>query len=44
MLEFITRISSQGKGLIIWIPKEFLKDAKSFRGKQVKVSIDEALR
>ena len=40
-LKFVGRISSQGKNLIIWIPKEFHKDAKPLRGKQVRIVIDD---
>ena len=40
-LKFVGRISSQGKNLIIWIPKEFHKDAKPIKGKQVKIIIDD---
>ena len=40
-LKFVGRISTQGKNLIIWIPKEFHKDAKPLRAKQVRVVIDD---
>jgi hypothetical protein len=40
-LKFVGRISSQGDNLIIWIPKEFHKDAKQLKGKQVKILIDD---
>jgi len=40
-LKFVGRISSQGKNLIIWIPKEFHKDAKALKGKQIKILIDD---
>ena len=40
-LKFVGRISSQGKNLIVWIPKEFHKEAKSLKGKQVRVVIDD---
>ena len=40
-LKFVGRMSSQGDNLIIWIPKEFHKDAKQLKGKQVKILIDD---
>jgi hypothetical protein len=40
-LKFVGRISSQGENLIIWIPKEFHKHAKSLKGRQVKIVIDD---
>jgi hypothetical protein len=40
-LKFVGRISTQGSNLIVWIPKEFHKDAKSLKGKQVKILIDD---
>jgi len=40
-LKFVGRISSQGKNLIIWIPKEFHKHARPLKGKQVKIVIDD---
>ncbi len=40
-LKFVGRISTQGKNLIIWIPKEFHKDAKILKGKQVKIVVDD---
>ena len=40
-LKFVGRISSQGNNLIVWIPKEFHKDAKPLRGKQVRIMIDD---
>jgi len=39
--KFVGRISSQGKNLIIWIPKEFHKDVKTLKGKQIKIIIDD---
>ena len=39
--KYVGRISSQGKNLIIWIPKEFHKYAKPLKGKQVKIVIDD---
>jgi len=40
-LKFVGRISSQGSNLIIWIPKEFHKDAKPMKGKQAKIVVDD---
>ena len=40
-LKFVGRISTQGANLIIWIPKEFHKDAKPLKGKQVKILVDD---
>jgi hypothetical protein len=40
-LKFVGRISTQGSNLIVWIPKEFHKDAKPLKGKQVKILIDD---
>ena len=40
-LKFVGRISTQGSNLIVWIPKEFHKDAKPLRGKQVRIMIDD---
>jgi hypothetical protein len=40
-LKFVGRISTQGSNLIVWIPKEFHKDAKPLRGKQVRIVIDD---
>jgi hypothetical protein len=40
-LKFVGRISTQGTNLIIWIPKEFHKDAKPLKGKQVKILVDD---
>lgn len=40
-LKFVGRISTQGSNLIIWIPKEFHKDAKPLKGKQVKILVDD---
>ena len=42
-LKFVGRISSQGDNLIVWIPKEFHKDANPLKGKQVKIVIDDAI-
>ena len=39
--KFVGRISSQGKNLIIWIPKEFHNDVKKLKGKQIKIIIDD---
>lgn len=39
--KFVGRISSQGKNLIIWIPKEFHNDVKRLKGKQIKIIIDD---
>ena len=39
--KFVGRISSQGKNLIIWIPREFHKDVKSLKGKQIKIIMDD---
>jgi hypothetical protein len=40
-LKFVGRISSQGENLIIWIPKEYHRHAKSLKGRQVKIVIDD---
>lgn len=42
-LKFIGKISKQGDGLIIWIPKEFRGDAKRMLGRQVRVEVTPAL-
>jgi len=39
--KFVGRISSQGKNLIIWIPKEFHKEVKTLKGKQIKIILDD---
>jgi hypothetical protein len=39
--KFVGRISSQGKNLIIWIPREFHKDVKPLKGKQIKIIMDD---
>jgi|GEM_PF-2395045 len=39
--KFVGRISSQGKNLIIWIPKEFHKDVKTLKGKQIKIILED---
>jgi len=39
--KFVGRISSQGKNLIIWIPREFHKDIKPLRDKQIKILLDD---
>jgi len=33
----------QGNNLIVWIPKEFHKDAKQLKGKQVRIVIDDEI-
>jgi hypothetical protein len=44
-LRFIARVTSMGKDkVIIYVPKEFHKETlKNFRGKQVKVTLEEAV-
>jgi antitoxin component of MazEF toxin-antitoxin module len=42
-LKFVGRVSSQGNNLIVWIPKEFHKDAKQLKGKQVRIVIDDEI-
>jgi antitoxin component of MazEF toxin-antitoxin module len=42
-LKFVGRISTQGNNLIVWIPKEFHKDVKQLKGKQVRVIIDDEI-
>jgi hypothetical protein len=43
ILKFVGRISTQGNNLIVWIPKDFHKDAKQLKGKQVRVIIDDEI-
>ena len=40
-LKFVRRINNQGNNLTVWILKEFHKDAKPLRGKQVRIMIDD---
>jgi hypothetical protein len=42
-MEFVGKISGQGDGLIIWIPKEFHKQAEKIKGKFLKVQVEEVL-
>jgi hypothetical protein len=44
-LKFIARVTSMGKDkVIIYVPKDFHKDIlKNFRGKQVKVIVEDAV-
>jgi hypothetical protein len=44
-LKFIARVTSMGKDkVIIYVPKDFHKDMlKNFRGKQVKVIVEDAV-
>jgi hypothetical protein len=44
-LKFIARVTSMGKDkVIIYVPKDFHKDLlKNFRGKQVKVIVEDAV-
>jgi len=42
-MKFVGRISTQGNNLIVWIPKEFHKDAKQLKGKQVRIVIDDEI-
>lgn len=42
-LKFVGRVSTQGNNLIVWIPKEFHKDAKQLKGKQVRIVIDDEI-
>jgi hypothetical protein len=41
--KFVGRISTQGKNLIIWIPREFHKDVKPLRDKQIKILLDDTI-
>jgi hypothetical protein len=44
-MKFIARVTSMGKDkVIIYVPKDFHKDIlKNFRGKQVKVIVEDAV-
>ena len=44
-VKFIARVTSMGKDkVIIYVPKDFHKDMlKNFRGKQVKVIVEDAV-
>jgi hypothetical protein len=42
-LKFVGRVSTQGNNLIVWIPKEFHKNAKQLKGKQVRIIIDDEI-
>jgi len=44
-MKFIARVTRMGKDkVIIYVPKDFHKDVlKNFRGKQVKVILEEAV-
>jgi GH25 family lysozyme M1 (1,4-beta-N-acetylmuramidase) len=44
-IKFIARVTSMGKDkVIIYVPKDFHKDTlKNFKGKQVKVILEEAV-
>ena len=38
---FVGHISETGKTFVIWIPKEYHDQAKHFRKKQVRITIDD---
>lgn len=42
-LRFIGRITNMGDKEIIIVPKEFRKDSKVLKGKQVRVLVDDEL-
>ncbi|MFQ5969634.1 MAG: hypothetical protein ACE5J2_03950 [Nitrososphaerales archaeon] len=41
--KFVGKISNMGDNLVIWIPKEFHKEVKAFRGKQLKIFITDEI-
>ena len=42
-MKFVGRISDMGDKEIIIIPKEFRKDSKPLKGKQVRIQIDDEI-
>lgn len=41
--KFVGKISSMGDAFVIWIPKEFHKDVKSLKGKQIKIILSDEI-
>jgi hypothetical protein len=42
-LKFVGRVSIRGDRKIIYIPKEFHKQAEKLEGKQVKILVDDVI-
>lgn len=44
MIKFVARISQMGKNTkIIWIPRDIHRQLKSLEGKQLRVTLDDAI-